>query len=417
MRRAVTTVCAGGALALILLAACVGRTVDPVPAAPPAPAVAIFGGQVVDPRSDGPPRRETILIEGDRIARLGPDIRVPPHARIVDASGHYVVPGLWDMHAHIAAIGETGDALEDYVAHGVLGIRDMGGRADEILTLKADVAAGRRLGPTIVAAGPTLNGEASADFHRVVRNADEAAETVRDLRARGVDFIKIHRRTSPDALRGAVAQGRREGLFIVGHVPLAMSWIEGSDAGMRSIEHIQTIVENEVAPGTDPVQATFDAMARLEGEHGDKIFRTMARNRTYWTPTLVYFENSWASDPPERRALKQRLYARMAPLVRKAWRAGVPILAGTDMMERRGEWLLSELERLAGLGLSTRAVLATATTDAHALIGRGPGPIEPGGEASFLIVSGDPFADIRNLRRCERVVLRGRLLDCQAHLF
>jgi imidazolonepropionase-like amidohydrolase len=376
------------------------------------PAILLAGGLVVDPGAQGPARRADLLIVGDRIAAVGPNLRLPAGARRIDVSGQYLVPGLWDMHAHVAADeGSPEEALGDYLRHGVLAIRDMGGRAGEVLALKADVASGRRLGPTMFVVGPTLNGEASANFHRAVLDAGEARRAVADLAERGVDFIKIHRRTSREAFYGVRDQARAQRLLFGGHVPLAIDWIEAANAGMRTFEHVQTIIENELEPGVEPVRATFEALDRLEGRRGDEIFAAMARNGTFWTPTLIYYESSWAGDSAERRALKQRAYARMRPLVGRAFRAGVPILAGTDLLERRGQGLLDELERLVAAGLSPRQALAAATTNAQGVMGRGPGPIREGGEASLIVISADPLADIANVRRLRLIILNGRVRD------
>lgn len=391
----------------LLAAACAPA---PGPSAPAVTAALILaGGVVVDPET-GSARRADILVAGERIVAvgLGLDAR---GARRVDVSGRYLLPGLWDMHAHVAAVGPARDALEDYVRHGILGIRDMGGRADEILALRQDVASGRRLGPTMVVAGPTVNGEQSADFHRPVRNAAEARAAVTELRGRGVDFIKIHRQTSREAFFAVRDETRARGMPFAGHVPLALDWIEASDAGMASVEHVQAIVENEVERGVEPVRATFEALERLGGERGDRIFAAMARNRTFWTPTLIFYETSWREDSPERRALKQRAYALMRPLVGRAARAGVPILAGTDLFVGRGQALLDELDRLVAAGLSPREALAAATTSPYGLTGRGPGPIRPGGEASLIVLRADPLARIENVRTLSGVLLRGRWLS------
>ena len=408
---------AGGASFRRVVAACVAlllslscRPADLHRAQAPQ-AFLLTGGHVVDPDSSAAPVRADVLVIGDRITAVGRTIDSPPGARRVDVSGQFIVPGLWDMHAHVAAVGPEGGALEDYVRHGILGIRDMGGRWEEVLALRADVANGRRLGPTMVVAGPTLNGAASADFHRAVRDDAEARAAVRELRRAGVDFIKIHRQTSREAFYGIRDQALAEGLQFAGHVPLAIDWIEAAEGGMRTIEHVQTIVESEMERGVDPVRATFDALDRLGGQRGDAIFAALARNGTFWTPTLIYYETSWRSDSEERRTLKQRAYALMRPLVARAARAGVPILAGTDLLGQRGQGLHDELARLVAAGLSPREALAAATTNAFRLTGRGPGPIRGGAEASFIVLSANPLDDIGNVRRLTMVALRGRLLD------
>src|SRR4029077_20563175 len=88
--------------------------------------LAVMGGQVVDPER-GSVTRADVLIRGTRIIEVRHKLRPPRGAKIVNAARRYLVPGLWDMHAHVAALGPPGGAPERYVGYGVLGIRDMGG--------------------------------------------------------------------------------------------------------------------------------------------------------------------------------------------------------------------------------------------------------------------------------------------------
>lgn len=392
---------------LVALVSCALPARDSAAADPP---ILLAGGVVVDPAQEGPPRRADVLIVGERIVAVGQGLAVPHNAQRIDLSGAYLVPGLWDMHAHIAVEGPAGAALDDYVRHGVLAIRDMGGRPDELVGLRSEVRAERIVGPTLFIAGPTLNGEQSGEHHRLVEARADALAAVRELAGRGVDFVKIHRRTSRDAFYGVRDQARALGLTFAGHVPLALDWIEASNAGMATIEHVQTLLENELRAGPDPVAAALEALDRLDAGRADAIFAAMARNGTYWTPTLIYYENSWREDPPERRALKQRVYARLRPHVLRAFRAGVPILAGTDLFASPGAGLLDELDRLVASGLTPRQALAAATSNPHRLFGRGPGAIRAGGEASLLVLRADPTRDLAALRTIERIVLRGRML-------
>lgn len=195
-----------------------------------AQAIVIANISIVDPAARDPVRKATIVVNEGRITAIGRSPRSPPGARIIDGRGTFVVPGLWDMHAHLAALTPIGLAPERYVGYGVLGVRDMGGLADSLLPLKARILAGKRIGPDIVLAGPTLNGEQSADFHRQVVTGAEARSAVRDLKALGVDFIKIHRAIGREAFAAIADETRRLGLAFSGHVPLAMSWIEARAA-------------------------------------------------------------------------------------------------------------------------------------------------------------------------------------------
>jgi imidazolonepropionase-like amidohydrolase len=314
------------------------------------------------------------------------------------------------MHAHLAAPGPVGDAPERYLGHGILAVRDMGGDAASLFALRRSIEQGSRRGPFLYLAGPTLNGESSGSWHLAVPTAEQARIAVVQLRAQGVDFIKIHRAMTREGFGAVIREARQQKLTVAGHVPLAMSFIEASASGMKTVEHVQTLLENEISAGLPAAASADAAMTRLAGARASAIFATLAKNGTYFCPTLVGYEVSWEGNAPARKAAKQALYARMVPLVMRAAGAGVPILAGTDVLSRHGDMLLVELERLVSAGLTPKAALAAATSVPHRLTGRGPGVVAKGREASFLLVVGDPLQDIGNLRRLSAIVLRGELI-------
>jgi imidazolonepropionase-like amidohydrolase len=180
---------------------------------------------------------------------------------------------------------------------------------------------------------------------------------------------------------------------------------------MQSMEHVQTLFENEVADRADPAKDIPAAMVRIAGGKGDSIFATLKRNGTYFDPTLIYYENSIEKAAPDLAARRRVFYGYLKPLVGRASAAGVKILAGTDMIDRPGHWLLVELERLVESGLNTRQALQAATTTAAEAAGRPDlARVAPGATASLLILDADPLADIKNVRRLSMVVLRGRAI-------
>lgn len=375
-------------------------------------ALVIANGTIIDPSGKLPATVGTVVVERGRVTAVGRAPRIPAGARVVDAKGKFLVPGLWDMHAHLAALTSVGHAPEQYVAYGVLSVRDMGGFADTLFPLRGQIRAGDRIGPEIVMAGPTLNGEQSAAFHRKVATPAEARAAVKELRYLGVDFIKVHRAMGRPEFLAVIDEARRQGLTVSGHVPLALSWIEASSLGMRTIEHIQTIFENE-QPDPKLVAGQFLGIAaRLAGAHGDSIWAVLKKNHTFFDPTLIGYEASIDKAAPDVAARRRVAYAQMKLLAARIFKAGVPILAGTDVLERHGDMLLLELERLVEIGMTPRQALAAATTTAaEAVLHHGTGRIEAGAPAMFLVLDADPTTDIRNLRALSAVVLSGRLIE------
>src|SRR5262245_38779522 len=141
----------------------------------------------------------TVVIEGQLVVSLGKHdaIAIPERARVIDGTGLFVIPGLWDMHVHLSLASES--ALPALLANGVTTVRDMGGKLDEIDRWRAETAARVRPGPRIFRAGPTVNGQEPASHHLKVSSEEEARMVVRTLKKIGVDFIKVHNALSRDA--------------------------------------------------------------------------------------------------------------------------------------------------------------------------------------------------------------------------
>jgi cytosine/adenosine deaminase-related metal-dependent hydrolase len=208
-------------------------------------ALAVTHVTVLDCTGAPPRRGTTVVIEGGRITALGPaaEVAVPPRARVLDGRGKYLIPGLWDMHAHV-----THEPFRElFLAHGVTGVRHM--FSFNPLYSPRSWRAGRSPAPRLVATDVILDGEKTAFPYwltfsgRVckVRCAEEARAKVRELRLRGDDFVKVHSNLSPLLYRAVAAAARKEGLPLVGHVPHLVSAKEASDIGQKSIEHLSGV--------------------------------------------------------------------------------------------------------------------------------------------------------------------------------
>ena len=149
------------------------------------------------------------------------------------------------MHVHLSYARSS--ALPALVANGVTAVRDMGSDLSEIDRWRSQIATNTLVGPSIVRAGPMLNGMEFNPYQLAVGGDVEARAAVRTLRKVGVDFIKFHRRTSRDAYFGIAAEARMLGLPFAGHVPMTVSPSEASDAGQASLEHTKTLFEGTFA--------------------------------------------------------------------------------------------------------------------------------------------------------------------------
>ena len=423
-------------------------------------ALAITHVTVIDATGAPPQADMTVIVHDQRITELGKssEVRAPVGAVIVNGRGKYLIPGLWDMHVHTV----FGDWLPRdervvpplFVANGVTGVRDMGGELDVLKEWRAQIAAGRLLGPRMFIAGPMLDGPTPRfPSSAPVANAADGRRVVDDLKARGVDFIKIQSLIPRDGYFAAVDEAKKLGLTFVGHVPDAVRASEASDAGQKSIEHFTGIfegcstIEDQLIKGPKSVGrnvSTYDP-ARAKA-----LIALMARNRTWQVPTLVWERGQWLIDdidlshdpltkyapaawkdrtwPMFVRAILQDMDTDPLPVRKRfvqmeldmtlaMFRAGVPFMAGTDTAAGvhvfPGFSLHDELALFVRAGLTPMQALQTATRNPAEFMDRlaDLGTVERGKLADLVLLDANPLDDIANTRRISAVVLAGRYLD------
>jgi imidazolonepropionase-like amidohydrolase len=378
------------------------------PAASPAQSALVLRGVTVIDGTGAPPLpNRTVIIDGSRIRQIvGADERAtrPAGARVVDARGKFVIPGLWDMHVHL-----TADDLAPLVAYGVTGVRDMGNILSDVDAWRAQVGDGTLVGPRIVRVGPILNGEVFGPTHVKVGSESEARTAVRLLKQVSVDAIKLHKAISRDAYFGLAAEAKQLGIPFVGHVPEAVTLEEASEAGQSSIEHMQTLFERSAPPKREDMPA---------------LFARFAKNGNAFTPTLVLFRAS--ADPanidpgtlkqyPDIPAGRMRIFGQFLELLAGMERAGVTLMTGTDLGIQRwfapGSSLHDELAIFVQAGLTPMQALQAATLNPARFLGVDAGTIEPGKLADLVLLDANPLDDIRNSRRIRAVIINARYFD------
>jgi len=408
----------------------------------------------------------TVVIRGDRIAALGRTgkVQVPKGAQVVDATGQFVIPGLWDMHVHFR---ETTRSFPLFLANGVLGVRNMGDPTDDAIKWSADVASGRLLGPRIVACGPIVDGPppTSAEHATSVATAADGRKVVADLEKRGADFIKVYDGIPRDAYYAIADEAKSVGIPFAGHVPNSVTAREASDAGQKSIEHLGGIlegcstIEDELRKHADPPikDGDFAEFPRRIAARGERVLTTysepkaaelfgrFARNRTWQVPTLVVqytwtfiddlgpaastrlryipqSEREWWS--PTKNflfryrtsgfiAYRKSLFPKQLAVVNAMHRAGVPFMAGTDVSypySFPGFSLHDELALFVQAGFTPMEALQTATRNPAEFLGTLDrlGTVERGKIADLVVLDANPLEDIRNTQRIDAVVVNGR---------
>ena len=350
-----------------------------------------------------------ILIHNSQIAAIGPSVHAPKATRIIDASGKFVIPGLWDMHVHLTARNQ----LPAYPLHGVTGVRDMGSDYDRVNLWRGEIEKGSLVGPHIETCGPPLDGVPSGDLKlpvRVVRTPEEARTVFNQLDDESVDFIGILPQLPRDAYFALLERARKYYSAVAGDVPAGVSALEAVEARQKSIDHMSGIllacsseekrlrkayveaIEQHDSDALEDFQTA--ALETFNAQKAETLFQRMALFETRSVPTLA------------------GSHEKLATLVLEMQRAGVAILAGSDG-GKPGESLHQELELLDAAGLTPAQALRSATLEpAKYLNAAGSiGTVEEGKAADLVILDADPLANIRNTRRIAGVVLAGKYFN------
>jgi Amidohydrolase family len=425
---------------------------------------------VLDATGASPMPDMTVVIAGNRITSIGntAGVSIPKDSQVIDATGKFLIPGLWDMHVHWYGYDKA--YLRLFTANGVTGVRVMWG-APIHFQWRREIQDGTLPGPRMVIASTIVDGPKPIWPGSIaVANDAEGREAVLKLKQVGYDFIKVYS-VLPRAAYFAIAdEAKKQGLQFAGHVPYSASAGEASDAGQRSIEHLTGILaacstrEEELRKGyeeafsnlpqgqrlPDPARTRPLTRMMLESFSPEKaaaLFARFKRNHTWQCPTLTVLRSgafindpNFRNDPrlkytpaqlraawdpssdfrfKERTAedfdLSRLVYKKEIELVGLMHRAGVEFLAGTDVENPYcfpGFSLHDELELLVQAGLSPMEALQSATLNAARFLGREKelGTVEKGKIADLVLLEANPLEDIRNTTKINSVVINGRLL-------
>jgi imidazolonepropionase-like amidohydrolase len=260
----------------------------------------------------------TVVVKGARISAVSE--QAPDQGtRVIDATGKFLIPGLWDMHVHAAFPGLGAQFLPLLVANGVTGVREMFSRMDWLNATRERIAQGSFPGPTIIGSGHILDGTPQIWPGSVgVSDAASARRAVDSLAKAGADFIKVYSRLSPEAYFAAGREAKAKGLAFVGHVPQLVHAAAASDSGQKSIEHLTQVLtgcetmEDEIINSLAAAVAArgWDAAGGLgrlntrrwldsyDPERCRRLAQVFVKNGTWMVPTIqVLHSTAYLDDP------------------------------------------------------------------------------------------------------------------------
>ncbi len=450
-------------LSLLLVLLLPGLPSAQTPANPSARPLILTHVTVVDVTAAQTKTGMTVVIEGNRIVAVGKmgKVQAPRDAQVIDAGGKFLIPGLWDMHAHALTDHRYGYAFPLFIANGVTGIREMGSNlsAEEVNKIRQDVVSGNLLGPRLGALTyKILDGAGTQVVTAIaVATPNEGRRLVRAYKQGGADFIKPYNLLSRETYLAISDEAKKQKIPLEGHVPFSMTAAEVSDLGQLVIEHNFGVLlscstdEEELRKQTQTKAAPWPqteakAAAAYDSRKAKKLFERFARNGTWSCPTIS-FQKLYPLEGSDRVALAARYvpksqrdtwqtayersqrnsllqyrelrYEMLGRIIGEMHHAGVGILAGTDtgaFFAVPGFSLHDELEELVKAGLTPIEALRAATLNPALFLHKEEelGTVARGKLAHLVLLGANPLEDISNTRKINAVIVNGRLLDRKA---
>lgn len=381
----------------------------PVLAPPPASPLAFKDVTVIDVRDGHLAPGQTVVIVGNRLQTVGPSqqVAIPDGVQVIEAQGKYLVPGFWDMHAHVDERAKAWYPL--FIAHGITGIREMAQRfphgTDSFRVWQREVAAGTRVGPRSAGTSADLT-NANGITIETPKDADRVIDS---LKKAGIDFLKYHDDNGdPELYFAMLRAAKRNGMPLVGHLSQFVTDEQASDSGQLSIEHAQ---ENHQCwpdfPGwPEPLGSPF-AKKRCE-----PVVKAYMRNGTWMTPTLVVFYYQEDGQTQDAQHFLQTMYSlgfknylTGSDASQNGNVLGVPLQPGFSLQQ--------EIVLLVGGGLTPlEALQATTLNPAKFLHATDSlGTVAAGKLADVVLLDDNPLTDIRNVLKIQAVVANGHYFD------
>lgn len=402
---------------------------------------ALVGGDILNGLSEEVTKNGTIIIEEGLIKALGStsDIKIPPNASIIDVSGKTLIPGLWDMHAHSNQV----QWAPAYLAGGITTIRDNGNELEFATAFRDAIAKKGALGPDILLAGMTDGPGVRGNGAIRARSVEEAKEVAELYHKNGYKQIKIYNSIEPDILKVLAEEGHKRGMSVTGHVPNAVgNAVPAIESGMDMLSHRANIL-TVLFPEMDKVTLTRLYLGNndLSQERIDRAIEFLLKHKTVLDPTVALevvrylprgtpgevvepdigriayelFEGKRfrAGFSPERAKLAVADYTKGVEILGQFYRAGIPIVAGTDnIVPVFGLYLEIETYQKLG-GLTPLEAIQTATIIPARAMGMDAetGTLEVGKEADIAILDKNPLVDITHLRTVSAVMTNGNYYE------
>lgn len=392
-----------------------------------------------------------ILIKNDKIHTIVSTSNSNKSDNDIDATGKYVMPGLFDSHVHL----HDNDFLSMFLANGVTAVRDTGSASSDIFKLREDVINKKIDGPMVFSSGKIIEGNPPLwSGFEVAESKPQVVQAVKRQKDAGADFIKIYHTLPADLYEEAIKQAKVHGLKVTGHVSKEINPIEALNMGLDGIEHISSLNFLTKIDYQPADEAGYEGWYKftnctIKSDLLEKLLNKLGSRTTYVCPTLIvhkklaglsdynslahsesskymsdhYIKESW--NPSHKNAApniknKKPLWWHNVGVQANAIRQIIPVLyhsttllAGSDTPNPfviPGFSLHEELRLLVESGLTPYQALKTATINPAKFLDIEDtlGTIEQGKLANLIILSRNPLQDIANIASIESTFVLGR---------
>jgi len=397
--------------------------------------IILEGATVIDGTGNLPKPNATIVINGSKIAYLSSEaansynLNFSAAKSVINLTGKYIIPGLFDMHAHVANVrknsynqNESEYMLLMLLTHGVTTIRNPGGPTEQSVALRENVSEGKIEGPQIFTAGQLLNTpQIPIPFvERQVQTEQDVRQEVRTQAAAGVDYVKLYVGLTPELVQAAIKEAHSNGIKVIGHLYLT-SWTYAANLGIDALTHGVPVSpsllskENQqkfLEAGDHPFNHfLWLDLVDLNGPEINEMIKALVNNNIPVDPTLDIYEAMIKEEPQY-----QYLWPKILQLTKMLYDNGVTILSGSDIPNFElvpGASLHHELELLVEAGIPPLEVIKIATRNGAQALGieKDVGTIVPGKQADMMILSDNPMDDISNTKKIEAVISDGQFVD------
>ncbi|MBX3276974.1 MAG: amidohydrolase family protein [Acidobacteria bacterium] len=422
----------------------------------------IVGGTLIDGAGGAPVPDAVVVLRGNRITAAGKraSVKYPNDAKMINAEGKYILPGLIDEHVHYAEwMGEL------FLAHGVTTVKDTGNPVEWLSALDKAINAGQTAGPRLFYTGNSLTSRAAPtkDHHLGLKDDAMARAAVKILHRQGAAAGKVHQQITPELLRAVVEESHRLGMPVTGHLR-RIGAREAALAGIDGLEHSSGIPRS-TGPNPDLLKTDdpendlvgyyddLNEAAEMREENFGSLIKLLVDKKVAIIPTLItwfriasdrraefarddaryadepglsyvprgiraLWKTSELYEPPntEADARFRTAYSKMSVFLKRFHEAGGRLYAGSaQTVAVPGRSLHHELEMMVELGLKPADVIEMATRRNAEFLGKGSelGVIAAGKLADIIILDRDPLADIKNINSISAVIKDGRILDAR----